>query len=541
MMDNPARNRLFAAFYPTLAVMLAAILASACVSTLPDAPAAPVPGSAVQTSTESASTATASTATTSTAPTSTAPTSTATGPWSLPTTPISGWKLPVQPSAYMAANLPGIQTRTLANGVTLIIKQNPANRVFTMKLAFRGGSAMTSPQKAGIEAMTLALMARGSASYPYAAIQRVQYEKSSAIGYSAASYDWASFDLNTIDKYWDEMFTIFADCALNPAFDPAQFTVVQNDFKVRVQRSMADPYSFAVTTLHDRMFVGHPYAAEFSGNPESVSAITLEDIKSYYRQAMGADRLVVVAVGNFDADELADSLNATIGRLPRTGVEIPATGLFEPQQILHLVPFEKSPGVAYVRGDFPIADRNSPDFVTLQLAYSMLDELLFSIVRTEHGAAYSVWARAFGFASPYGSLVVYRTDRPGPAKGWVDEAVALLASGRTLNLKGGGDKYAPIASTIEAYKAKYINQFYGSQQTNAEIATQLATSYIYSGDHLEYLRLIDKITAIRPQDIVAAVRAYVVAAPISWIVVSDQATLDGVDSSSFNSFTGKVE
>jgi zinc protease len=441
----------------------------------------------------------------------------------------------------MAANVAGIETRTLANGVTLIVKKNPANRVFTMKLAFRGGSAMTSPQKAGIEAMTLAMMARGSDSYPYAAIQRVQYEKSSAIGYSAASYDWASFDLNTLDKYWNEMFTIFADCAMNPAFDPAQFAVVQNDFKVALQRSLADPYNFAVTTLHDRMFAGHPYAAEFGGNPGSVAGITLDDIKEYYHEAMGADRLVVVAVGNFDADELTASLNATIGSLPRSGIAVPAIGLFKPEQVLHLVPFEKSPGVAYVRGDYPIADRNSPDFVTLQLAYAMLDELLFSIVRTDHGAAYSVWARAFGFASPYGSLVVYRTDRPGQAKGWVDEAMALLASGKTMNLKGGGSTYASIASTLDAYKAKYINQFYSSQQTNAEMAAQLATSYIYTGDHLDYLRFIDKINAVRAEDVVAAVRTYVVGAPISWIIVSDQATLDGVKTSVFDGFTGRME
>ena len=460
--------------------------------------------------------------------------------WSLPAEPVSGWKLPQQPSAYMAANMPEIETRTLANGVRLIVKKNATNRIFTLKLAFQGGSVMTSPAKAGIEAMTLALMARGSAKYPYAALQRVQYEKSSSIGYTAASYDWASFDLNTLDKYWDETLAIFADCVLNPAFDPTQFAVVQNDFKVRLQRSLADPYNFAVTTLHDRMFAGHPYAAEFGGNLESVSSISLEDIKTYHQQALTADRLVVVAVGNFDVDKLAATLNTTIGTLPHTGIVIPAIGQFKPTRVLHLVPFEKSPGVAYVRGDFPIARRDSPDFVSLQLAYTMLDELLFSLVRTDHGAAYSVWAKAFGFASSYGSLVVYRTDKPGPAKGWVDEALGLLASGRTMNLQGDGEKYAPVASTLEAYKAKYINQFYSGQQSNAELATQLVSSYIYTGDHLDYLRFIDRINAIKPQDITASVRAYMLDVPISWIVVSDQATLDNVDPLVFDSFTGTV-
>ena len=461
--------------------------------------------------------------------------------WSLPASPVSTWKTPTTPSAYMTANLPTVETRTLANGVTLIVKKNPANRVFTMKVAFRGASAMTSPEKAGIEAMTLAMLARGSTKYPYAELQRLQYERSSAIGFSAASYDWSSFDLNTIDKYWDEMFPAFADCALNPAFEPSQFAVVQNDFRVSIQKSQADPYSYAVTRLHERMFAGHPYAADFGGNAASVSAMTLDDIKAYYQDVMTADRMVVVAVGNFDADTLAASLDETIGTIPRKGTAVPEVGRFKPEQALYLEKFDKSKGVAYVRGDYPIADARSPDFATLQLAYSMLDELLFSIVRTDHGAAYSVWSKAFGFNAPYGSFVVYKTDKPADAKGWVDEAVALLASGRTLNIKGGDDKYAPMAETISAYKAKYVNAFFGNQQTNAETATQLASSYIYFGDHLEYLRFIDKVNAISTEDVVAAVKAYVESAPVTWIIVADQATLSKVDKSRFEGFTGKVK
>jgi len=400
---------------------------------------------------------------------------------------------------------------------------------------------MTTPEKAGLEAMTLALLTRGSARFPYAEIKRLQYERSSALGYNASSYDWASLDLNTIDKYWDEMFTVYSDCLLAPAFDPAQFALVKNDFKVSLQKSMADPYNYAVTKLHSSMFAGHPYAADFNGTITSIESITLDDIKAYYRDSMTADRMVIVAVGNFDADTLAVALNKTVGTIARTGMTVPEVAMYQPESALYLEKFDKSKGVAYVRGDYPIADAKSPDFATLQLAYSMLDELLFSIVRTEHGAAYSVWSKAFGFKSSYGSLVVYKTDKPAEAKVWVDEAIAVLASGRTLNLKGGTDKYAPIASTIESYKAKYINAFFSNQQTNTETASQLASSYVYFGDHLEYLRFIDKINAIQPDDIVSAIKSYVIGAPITWIVVSDQSTLLKVDKTQFARFTGVIE
>lgn len=516
-----------------LAGIASMALLSACVSSPPEARTAEAPAATTTSALSSAPVAAAVAAPVASSPAKTT--------WSMPASPVSTWSLPHAQSDYMKANLPGIETRTLANGVALIVKKNPANRVFTIKTVFRGGSAMTAPEKAGIEAMTLAMLARGSAQYPYAEIKRLQYERSSALGYSAASYDWASFDLNTIDKYWDEMFAVYADCVLAPAFDPAQFAVVKNDFKVSLQKSMADPYTYAVAKLHAAMFAGHTYAADFMGTVSSIESITLDDIKAYYRDAMTADRMVIVAVGNFDADRLAASLNSTVGTMTKTGRAVPEVAPYQPSEALYLEKFDKSKGVAYVRGDFPIADARSPDFAALQLAYSMLDELLFSIVRTEHGAAYSVWSRAFGFKSAYGSLVVYKTDKPGEAKGWVDEAIAVLASGKTLNLKGGPEKYAPLASTLASYKAKYINAFFSNQQTNAETAAQLASSSVYFGDHLEYLRFIDKINAIGADDIVAVIKAYVIDAPITWIVVADQATLSKVDKTKFARFTGTIE
>jgi zinc protease len=238
---------------------------------------------------------------------------------------------------------------------------------------------------------------------------------------------------------------------------------------------------------------------------------------------------------------LAASLDATIGKLPARANAVPPVPRLEARKGLQLEVFEKSKGIAYVRGDFPIADIRSPDFVTLQLAYSMLDELLFSIVRTDHGACYSAWSRAYGFKASYGSIVVYKTDQPNDVKLWLDEAIAVLASGKTLNLRGGESKYAPIDSTIEAYKAKYINAFFGNQQTNAGTAAQLASSELYFGDHTEYLKFIDKIGAVSADDVVAAVNTYIVEAPISWIIVADQATLSTVDTTRYEGFTGTVE
>ena len=442
---------------------------------------------------------------------------------------------------FASRQLQTIEQYTLDNGVPVIIKKNPANRVYSLKLAYAGGVRMITPAEAGIEGVTLALMSRGSESYDFNTIMGMAYTMSSGISSGASGYDYASFDLNTIDKYWDTMFAVYADCIMNPAFDETEFEQLKSEILIGLQDEAQDPYSVAVDHINSVFFAGHPYEADFGGTIESISNLTLDQVRRYHAEKLGADRMVVVAVGNFDSDQLLADLNATIGTIGKTGVKPADLPPVPAKTDLILLPFEQSEGIAYVRANYSIVDVTEPDFVVLQLAYSMLNELLFDIVRTEHGACYSVWSNAHGFDSTYGSLVVYKTDQPESVKLWVDEAIALMASGKSKNITGSEGDIAAIADTLEAYKAKYINGFFSQQQTNAQMAAQLASSHIYFGDHTEYLRLIEKINAITPDDIVRAMNSYVVGAPMTWIVVGPTPMLETVDKAMFMEFTGTVE
>jgi zinc protease len=380
-------------------------------------------------------------------------------------------------------------------------------------------------------------MTRGSEKYNYDFIKKAMYEKSSAITYATVGYDYSTFELNTLDKYWKDLFPVFSDIFMKPGMLPDMFKQVQNDLKVAAQKASTDQYELTVSELHKAMFAGHPYSIEAKGTMQTLAALTLDDVKNYYASTFGAERMFIVAVGNFDEVALLKDLNATFGAMAKKNVKLEEVPKWTAKADLLLVPFKTAKGVAHVRGDYPIAPVTDRDFIVQQFANSILNELLFSIVRTDNGGCYSVAANAHGFKNSYGSLVVYRTNKPSGAKLWVDQAIALLASGKTLNIKGKGDKYAPITDTIEAYKAKYINAFFGNQVTNAEQSNQLAYSFIYFNDAYEYLRLADKIASITPEDVIRVVNKNLVNGTITWIVVSDQATLNSLNKDNYARFT----
>jgi zinc protease len=454
-------------------------------------------------------------------------------------------------------NLGSFTIGTLDNGIPVVIKRSTTNRILTVKAVLRGHVSFTPVQKAGLEAVMLRMLAKGSARYPYAEVQRALFEKSSALSASYTSFDMTSLDLITIDTYFDEMFGIFADAFLHPSWNAEEFPRVINDFKLAKQQAENDPFSLAVQLLHEGFFAGHPYEAIWDGAGYSLENITLADVKDYYTKTVTSGRLFLVAVGNFDPPKLLAKLNATFGTIPKSGYTRPALPSFEGKvkPDLSVETFPQSEGLAYVRGDFALPAPDSADYPAILVAFSLLDDLLFEIVRTRNGACYSVWSTVHGFTASYGDITVFKTAVPGKVKPLVDEAIGVLASGRSMGGRVSASaegksgigtaqeaksaSFVPLADALPFYKDQFLTKFYSGEQTNISIAAQIASSIVYRGDYRDFLLMIDRIRAVTPDDVVRAVKRYLVNAPTRWIALGDPAVLKDVKKEDFIPSAGK--
>ncbi len=452
-------------------------------------------------------------------------------------------------NSFMKANRPSISEYTLDNGIKLIVKKQNTNRIFTMKVAYEGGLAVVPEGKDGIESITLSAMLRGSKKYSFEDIKKISFENSSEMA-ASAGIDYSTLNLSTIDKYWDTMLDVFTDAITNPVFDEKQLQIVKLGILKSISERNSDPMAVTTDKLHEHTFKGHPYARSLDGTEKIVKAITVDDVKKWYSEKLMADRMMIVAVGNFDNKKLLAQLNETLGKLPTKNMEVPKVAKLSIPQACYTEEFPASKGIAYIRGDYEIPELNSPDFTTLQFAYSIFNELLFEVVRTQNAACYSVGAGPKGFKASYGAVTIFKTDKPTLAKTSIDEAISILASGKTINLKSQGiktnegrvteskgPKYAPIAETIEAYKAKFINSFYGAQVTNSAIASQIISSEVYFGNPYEYLKFIDGVNNIKAEDVVRVANTYLANGKISWMIVGDKSILSKVEKDKFMKFS----
>jgi zinc protease len=230
-----------------------------------------------------------------------------------------------------------------------------------------------------------------------------------------------------------------------------------------------------------------------------------------------------------------------LGKLPAGGAVLPPPAppiRRSGEGSLAKVEFPQSRGMGYLRGDFAAPAPADPDYMPLSIGMKTLSDLMFNIVRDKYGATYSPGASIRGFNANYGSISLFKTKIPGKAKAYIDEAVAVLASGRAVAIDPAASKdgFAPLAEVLEATKAQYINELYESQATNAAIAGSIASSVIGTGDYRSYLLDVDRIEAVTAEQVMDALDKYLFKGNISWVALGSADVLIGAQDLDFKGF-----
>ncbi len=451
-----------------------------------------------------------------------------------------GTKTSAAHDAFYQENISTFETRTLGNGIPLIVKNNPGSRILDLRIIVSGGTALVPVEKSGLEAVVFTLMAHGSQSYSYPEIMETTYETSSAIGGGSAA-DFSVFEMECIDSHFDRLFPVFMDSFLNPLFSETEFTNVINSFTQSVESRLSSPSSLVHEMGMDIICRGHPYQSRVMPTRASVMNISIDDVKEHHRTLLSAERIAVIAVGNYDIGTLYDDLNGTLGTLP--------AGSFTPAGIPPFViggPFAiaASPSardIAYVDGFFSAPGQNDPDYIPFSIAAMMLDDIMFNIVREKYGAVYSIGTGYLPGKASAGYIWAYQVLNMENLKQYIDEALSVMENGSIILRKDeqtGEFVYGPIEAKLEGYKNKLVNSIFASAGTNSGTASMMTNGFVYLDDPADYLSLTERIQAVTSEDVQNAFDTYFTGVPMQWTAVTDEASIPRFDPSDYNGTFG---
>ena len=425
-------------------------------------------------------------------------------------------------SSFVQTNLENFHEFKLKNGIPVTVKLSEHSRLKSVVLALQGGKGRVPPDRAGLDTVTLKLMNMASEKYSDISRRSLLKKCSASMGVSDA-IDYSTYAFKTIDTYFDRIFDLYADLFLHPVMSQRFFDEIITNMKNSYRSNLTDGYARVSTALNNDFFRDHPYAA-YLYTTETLDRITLEQVKSFYRQNYVASRIAIFAAGNFDIQELQNRLNRTFGELQRgTSFETPAKAfdtVKNPRLILDAYK-GLSKDASYVRGNFPSVPMTHADYWAVALAANILSDILSNIIRTQNGMVYSVWAHPYGKKSSYASISAYRTSDPVKVITLIQKSIEIAAEGKCLSpYKGNGhqDVFVPIEKGLAFYKASASTKYFSGLRTNRAIAGKMAASFILAEDVTAYLKVRDRINAVSAKQVKNAIRKYFQRDNILWAV-----------------------
>jgi len=298
---------------------------------------------------------------------------------------------------------------SMAKDNQIVLLQVPDDPTVSFRILFNIGSQNDPPGKEGLAGLTAALIAEGSTKkHTYEEILALLYPMAADVS-EQVDKEMTVFSGRTHKDNLDEFHALFREILIEPGFTEADFNRVRKDYLNYVETTLrySQDEELGKKSLYEFVFMGTPYEHNEEGYVKSLNAITLDDVREFYRTHYTRENVVIGLGGGFDRG-LADKVKNDFGGLPAgKAARLPAP---QPRAIdgLHVKIIEKDAQSTAISFGFPIdVERGSRDYYALAIATSWLGEHrssfshLYQVIREARGLNYGDYAYIEHFPNGY--------------------------------------------------------------------------------------------------------------------------------------------
>jgi zinc protease len=280
-------------------------------------------------------------------------------------------------------------------GIEAWLVEDKTIPLIAMMFAFGPAAAADPPGKEGLATFLTGMMDEGAGDLDSAAFQAKRDELAFKMSFDAG-LDYFEGSFQTLSRNRDQSFALLKLALQQPRFDAEPLERVRGQFIVAARQNLEDPDKIASRAWMRTAFPEHVYGRGSDGTPESIAAITAEDLRGLAKKLFTRRTLKVSVVGDIDAESLKRLLDDTFGGLPDS----------EPPLAIPRPPMPKGPQVNVIDRDIPQSIivfggdgplRDDPDFIPAFVMSNILGgggfgSRLTNEIREKRGLTYGISA-----------------------------------------------------------------------------------------------------------------------------------------------------
>ena len=414
---------------------------------------------------------------------------------------LAGTVIPGWMGATPLHAMPPIHRIVLPNQLRLIVFEDHSLPVVFFQLMADAGSSRDIGGKDGLANLTARAMLLGSGGRTASEINEELDSMGSSLDASCTK-DFAVLNLATLKGRMEKGAALMAAALTQPDFPEDELTKEITRISGEIRSSEDRPTETAEKAFEKAIFGPGPYGHSVEGTPESLAALTRQDIAGFHDTYYRPNNCILTVGGDVTPEEVREKIVPLLSAWSpgKTPEALPTSPLTEKGETVLI---DRDIAQATVLFGNAGVDRANPDYYALQVMNHILGGGSFSSrlveeIRVKRGLAYAL-ASFFSARRAQGSFQVFvQTRNTG-----VREAIALTVE----QLKRIREQ--PVSEReLETAKKYLIGSFPQRFATQRELVDFLA-QVEYFGLGADYPeRYPSLIRAVTRQDVLRVARTY---------------------------------
>jgi zinc protease len=406
----------------------------------------------------------------------------------------------------------------LSNGLGLIAAVDRRAPIVALQTWYRVGSRHERPGATGMAHLFEHLMFGQTESLPPGELDRL-IERTGGETNAATWVDWTYYRMSLPARDLALGIRLEAErmqhLVLEPTPVEAERDVVTNERRERVED---DVDGWLDEQLMAHAFTQHPYRWPTIGWMEDIRALSLPDIRAFYRTWYAPNNATIVCVGDFDEAELQSAIAEHYGKI--APAELPAlANVTEPEQNRErIVRAPKPIATDRLLVGYKAPGQDEADWAALEIVATLLagcpSARLYRRLVIEKEAASSVDAQLTPFKDPSLLRLAVTTARGHSAAEIVQVVDAEIAS---LVEKPA------TAAEVDKAKALAETDFWSGLVDIDGKAEALGHYETALGDFRRLTTLAERLTKVTAEDVARVVKTYLVPARRTIVIAEPEA------------------
>jgi len=296
--------------------------------------------------------------------------------------------------------------QTLPNGITILVRENFASPAVVVNGYLEVGAEDEPRGSFGLAGFVSDVMERGTRRRPFDQLYEEVESIGAVFGIGSGTHI-TSFGAKSLAEDLPLLLDILSDVIRHPEFPERQVEKARTEILTDLHERAHDTRRMASRTFYELAYPEtHPYHWSQLGYPETISAVTREDLADFHARYFAPKGMVIVVVGGIKAESAAESIGDIFGDWDAERPERPLLPEVPPlaERREQRITLEEKTQSNLVMG-WPGPARRDRDFLACHVANTVLGVFgmygrLGREIRERNGLAYYVYSRIDGGTGP---------------------------------------------------------------------------------------------------------------------------------------------